>query len=231
MNKFNPFESLLTFMKRDFTTFDMSNFHQTSCKLGRLNVNRVDSVLPSDYWKGSTSLAIKVAPLIAPAFTRIKALVNSFYVSYPQIWNYWNQFISNRPSDSYLSSVNSSKYNGRYIEPFIPFQFVALIAKIVTGYVQLAETSLGSGTKQIYFSPKNIDSSRIYVWDLTIVGGLRKWTCSLGSSASGTYTRNPDGYFGFSDNAMILCGQYMTNSRKTLCTNGKKNLNRRKIHC
>lgn len=176
MNKFNPFENLLTYMKRDFTTFDMSNFHQTSCKFGRLQPIRVDSVLPSDYWKGSTSLAIKVAPMIAPAFTRIRAIVNSFYVAYPQVWKYWNQFISNRPSDSYLNSVNSSKYSGRYVEPSIPTHFLQLICKIYKGYCPLSRKNIG-GTYYLIVATKDItltNSAFGYLYSVT--DGLRKYS-------------------------------------------------------
>lgn len=181
MNKFNPFESLLTFMKREFTTFDMSNFHQTSCKLGRLNVNRVDLVMPSDYWKGSTSLAIKVAPLIAPAFTRIKALINSFYVSYPQVWNYWNQFISNRPSDVYANSTNSAKYAGRYVEPFIPMQFIALICKIAVGN---AHIEYDSSRDLIYID--YISSSRCTNIKYSLNNGVRQFTLTLRNALPST---------------------------------------------
>ena len=181
MNKFNPFESLLTFMKREFTTFDMSNFHQTSCKLGRLNVNRVDLVMPSDYWKGSTSLAIKVAPLIAPAFTRIKALINSFYVSYPQVWNYWNQFISNRPSDVYANSTNSAKYAGRYVEPFIPMQFIALICKIAVGN---AHIEYDSAKDLVYID--YIASSRCTHIKFELLNGVRLFTLTLRNALPST---------------------------------------------
>ena len=170
MNKFNPFENLLTFMKRDFTTFNMSNFHQFSCKLGKLNAVRVDSVLPSDYWKGNVTSVINVAPLIAPAFTRIKAIFNSFYVSYPQIWNYWNQFISNRPSDAYLNQANTWKYANVYQEPSIPMLLIHLLAKIVKGYCNLV---VANGF--ICIERDAVHTKSMYNWHYTLENGLRKY--------------------------------------------------------
>lgn len=154
MNKFNPFDNFMSFMKRDFTTFNMSNYHPTSTQLGRLLPIRSDLVLPADYWKGNVNLACYTAPLVAPAFTQIKAVTNAFYVSYPSIWKYWNQFISNRPSDAYLSSQNVSAYSNVYSEPCIPAPLIQLICKVALGYAKItdATTVLSIEPHDIYLS-------------------------------------------------------------------------------
>lgn len=77
---------------------------------------------------------VKLPPLTAPAFTRIKGIVNSFYVKYSSVWKYWNSFISDRPEDVFLSRSALSAYRGKFVEPRIPMVFIAMICKVAKGF-------------------------------------------------------------------------------------------------
>lgn len=191
MNKFNPFDNFMTFMKRDFTTFNMSNYHPTSTVLGRLLPIRTDLVLPSDYWKGNVNLACYTAALVAPAFTQIKAVTNAFYVSYPSIWKYWNQFISNRPSDAYLNSNNIAQYSGVYNEPTIPMHLIQMICKVALGYIQIEESptehsTFENGSYDIFISPSKIRYNKPYALDYHAATGTSLRRYSYGNAISGS---------------------------------------------
>ena len=178
MNKFNPFENFMKYMKRDFTTFDMSNFVQTSMNLGELNAVRTDFVLPSDYWKGQASSAVMLPPLVAPAFTRINGYLQSFYVSFPSIWKYWNQFLSNRPSDAYLNSANTSKFDGVYQEPCIPMSLIQLLLKVYYGYIQYSYYNDSANHRVICETNTSTQISKVpyFYFAYSVVDGLRKYT-------------------------------------------------------
>lgn len=131
----NIFQKVTDFVKRDFSTFDMSNnWIGSVMDFGSLNKIYSSIVLPADQWKLGHNAIVKLPPLVAPAFTRIKGLVNSFYVSYQSVWNYWNSFISNKPEDAYLTRSALTAYNGKFVEPYVPMAFIALICKIAKGY-------------------------------------------------------------------------------------------------
>lgn len=206
MNKFNPFDNFMTFMKRDFTTFNMSNYHPTSTVLGRLLPIRADLVLPSDYWKGNVNMACYTAALVAPAFTQIKAVTNAFYVSYPSIWKYWNQFISNRPSDAYLSSNNTAAYNGVYNEPSIPMHFIQLICKCALGYIKVLTDDNPAGDGILVYIDSiagNIRYNKPFQLNYSLDSdGLRKYTYGNYPSDS----QNDDYYYNpnYADIRVIL---------------------------
>lgn len=202
MNKFNPFDNFMTFMKRDFTTFNMSNYHPTSTVLGRLLPIRTDLVLPSDYWKGNVNLACYTAALVAPAFTQIKAVTNAFYVSYPSIWKYWNQFISNRPSDAYLNSNNIAQYSGVYNEPTIPMHLIQMICKVALGYIQIEaveseDSPFSSESYNIFFSPSKVLWREPYQLNYSHgIDSLRSYYYGDAPSTAGSDTYYKNTYYG-----------------------------------
>ena len=192
MNKFNPFENFMKFMKRDFTTFDMSNFHQFSTTFGKLKVIRTDEVLPSDFWKGNLNLSVNLAPLTAPAFTRIKAVTQAFYVPYQSVWRFWNNFISDRPSNSYLNKANLASYKGVYSEPCIPAQTIQFLCKLYYGYCGL---SIASDSDWYMIPTVTMFTKKAYTHTWTVVNGRRKVTCVKATMP----TVDQDGHFGNSD--------------------------------
>lgn len=183
MNKFNPFENFMAYMKRNFTNFDMSNYMQFSTNLGEMTPIRRDFVMPSDFWHGSTSANIRVAPLIAPAFTKINAFIQSYYVSFPSIWKYWNQFISNRPSDAFLNSANLSKFEGVYCEPLIPMQLIAILCKIYYGYYTLSREEITYNDELPGFAyvvkTNGMSKTPYFSYNYSLVDGYRDWARSF----------------------------------------------------
>lgn len=158
----NIFQKITDYVKRDFSTFDMSNnWIGSILDFGSLNKVYSSVVMPADQWKLGHNAIVKLPPLTAPAFTRIKGLINSFYVSYQSVWNYWNSFISNKPEDAYLTRGSLASYNGKFVEPYCPMSVIALICKVAKGYFSELNVEFLSNSKtlQISFTPRFASSS------------------------------------------------------------------------
>lgn len=149
-NIMNIFQKITEFARRDFSTFDMTNNWIGSIRdFGSLNKIYDSVVLPADRWKGGHNVIVKLPPLVAPAFTRIKGVINSFYVSYQSCWNYWNSFISNKPEDAYLTRGSLLAYNGKFVEPYVPMSFIVMIAKLAKGWFQDFSITYESDTEKL----------------------------------------------------------------------------------
>ena len=154
----NIFQKITDYVKRDFSTFDMSNnWIGSVLDFGSLNKIYSSVVMPADQWKLGHNAIVKLPPLTAPAFTRIKGLINSFYVSYQSVWNYWNSFISNKPEDAYLTRGSLTAYNGKFVEPYCPMAIIALICKVAKGYFSDLHVEFFSESKdlEISFKPRS----------------------------------------------------------------------------
>lgn len=146
----NIFQKITDFVKRDFSTFDMTNNWIGSIRdFGSLNKIYDSVVLPADRWKGGHNVIVKLPPLVAPAFTRIRGVINSFYVSYQSVWNYWNSFISNKPEDAYLTRGSLLAYNGKFVEPYVPMAFICLICKLAKGWFDDFHIEFNSDTSTL----------------------------------------------------------------------------------
>lgn len=157
----NIFQKITDYVKRDFSTFDMSNnWIGSILDFGSLNKIYSSVVMPADQWKLGHNAIVKLPPLTAPAFTRIKGLINSFYVSYQSVWNYWNSFISNKPEDAYLTRGSLTAYNGKFVEPYVPMSVIAMICKIAKGYFSglHVEFFTNSNDLEISFIPRSVSS-------------------------------------------------------------------------
>lgn len=131
----NIFQQITDYVKREYSTFPMNNNWMGSINgFGSLNCIYQKTVLPSDTWKLSHNVMVKLPPLISPAFTRIKGIVNTYYCSYASVWNYWNSFISDKPEDVFLSRSLTAAYKGKFVEPCCRFNVISLICKIARGY-------------------------------------------------------------------------------------------------
>lgn len=130
----NIFEAIASFSDKQFTNFGMSNNWQGSVKdFGALTAIYFNQVIASDTWKVSHNVICKLPPLVAPAFTRIKGVINTFYCSYASVWKYWNSFISDKPEDNYLNRTLLNAYKGRFVEPCVSSSMICIISKIAYG--------------------------------------------------------------------------------------------------
>jgi hypothetical protein len=145
---------------------------------GSLNSIYHKIVIPSDTWKLSHNIMVKLPPLVSPAFTRIKGIVNSFYCSFASVWNYWNSFISDKPEDVFLSRSLTQSYKGKFVEPCCSMTTIAMICKIAKGFfpvvdnfeIHYSQTDAGV-TLEFYTVYENSEGSAQsptnIVWSLT----------------------------------------------------------------
>lgn len=131
----NIFEAITNYAKLDFTNFDMSNNVVGTVKdFGSLTPIYWSTVIGSDTWKTSHNCIFKLPALVAPAFTRIKAVINTYYCSYASVWKHWNEFLPDRPSDNFFNKVNLLAYKDVFKEPCISAYYVSVICKIAHGF-------------------------------------------------------------------------------------------------
>lgn len=131
----NIFQQITDYVKRDHTTFNMSNNWLGSINgFGSLNNIYQKIVIAGDTWKCSHNAMVKLPPLISPAFTRIKGVINTYFCSFASVWNYWNSFISDKPEDVFLSRSLTQSYKGKFVEPCCRMSLIATICKIARGY-------------------------------------------------------------------------------------------------
>lgn len=170
-----PFEAFTSYAKRDYTTFDMKNNWIGSIKdFGVLTPIYFSNVIAGDTWKMAHNILVKLPPLVAPAFTRIKAVVNSYYVSYASVWKHWNSFFSGKPDDLFLNRGNLAAYQGKFVEPYVDASYISLICKIAKGNVELTFDSSNQTIAvvpfhNISFGETGYDSTTINLYHQTPV--------------------------------------------------------------
>lgn len=189
----NIFKAISDYQKVQFSTFDFgNNFIGSVNDLGSLNSCYWSTVLPGDRWKMGHNMMVKLPPLVSPAFTRIKGIINSFYVKYSSVWKYWNSFISDRPEDVFLSRSSHSAYRGKFVEPRIPMIWIALICKIAKGWahaVVQTPTSMSTFNVTLYDANSSYGFSKVpfsITWNNSFSVGLRSFLYTDNTSTLGT---------------------------------------------
>lgn len=93
MNTFKGFSEVkLTKPKR--SQFDLSHDKRLSCQSGQLVPVLMQECVPSDTFRGSTEILLRLAPLLAPIYDRIKLYVHYFFVPNRLLWDEWETFIT-----------------------------------------------------------------------------------------------------------------------------------------
>lgn len=82
-------------MKRN--KFSLSNTKLLSCMMGRLVPCGLTEVLPGDSIQQSTSVLIRVTPLLAPVMHKVDVRVHHFFVPHRLTWEHFEDFITGGP--------------------------------------------------------------------------------------------------------------------------------------
>lgn len=93
MSNFAGFSSV-ELRKPKRSTFDLSHDKRLSTKMGRLTPVFVTECMPSDHFRGSTEVLLRLAPLLAPIFDRIFLYVHFFFIPCRLLWEQWEIFIT-----------------------------------------------------------------------------------------------------------------------------------------
>ena len=89
--------------------FNLSHDVKLTTEFGRLTPFLCEPVVPGDRWRVSTSIVVRMAPMIAPVMQRFKVYQHFYYVPNRLIWSKWNRFI-----------FGAEKYNKQSGQPDTP---------------------------------------------------------------------------------------------------------------
>jgi len=93
-------------MKR--SKFSLSHYKLLSCDMGKLVPIGLTEVLPGDTLQQSTSLLVRVSPLLAPVMHPVQVRIHHWFVPHRLVWEDWEDFITGGP-DGMDASVLPTK--------------------------------------------------------------------------------------------------------------------------
>lgn len=76
------------------STFDLSHDKRGSANMGMLVPIVCEECIPSDVFRGSSEILLRLQPLIAPIFDKIRLYVHYFFVPNRLLWDEWEEFIT-----------------------------------------------------------------------------------------------------------------------------------------
>jgi len=82
-------------MKR--SKFSLSHYKLFSCDMGELIPCALTEVLPGDTFQQSTSLLVRVSPLLAPVMHPVHVRIHHWFVPHRLVWDGWENFITGGP--------------------------------------------------------------------------------------------------------------------------------------
>lgn len=79
------------------STFGLSHYRLFSAKMGFIYPIACYEVLPGDTFRQSTSLFLRLAPLVTPVMHPVHVKIHSWYVPYRLLWEHWEDFRTRGP--------------------------------------------------------------------------------------------------------------------------------------
>lgn len=76
------------------SVFDLSHERRLSTRMGRLTPVLVEEAIPTDVFKGSSEILLRLAPLLAPIYDQIILYVHYFFVPNRLLWSQWEEMIT-----------------------------------------------------------------------------------------------------------------------------------------
>lgn len=93
MSKYAGFNSV-QLTKPQRSEFDLSHEKRITTRATRLTTILVQEAIPGDSFRGSSEVLVRVAPLLAPLYDRLRLYVHFFFVPYRLLWDEWETFIT-----------------------------------------------------------------------------------------------------------------------------------------
>lgn len=90
---------------------NLSNYKLTSADMGKLVPIGCVEVLPGDTFQHSTSLLLRVSPLITPVMHPVVVRIHHWFVPHRIIWNDWENFITGGPDGANASTFPTISFN------------------------------------------------------------------------------------------------------------------------
>lgn len=76
------------------SAFDLSHQKRMTTRMGRLTPCLITECVPSDTFRGSSEILMRLAPLLAPIYDSIELYVHFFFVPNRLLWEDWEEFIT-----------------------------------------------------------------------------------------------------------------------------------------
>lgn len=76
------------------SSFDLTHDKRMTTRMGRLTPIVCLECVPSDSFRGSSEILLRLAPLLAPIFDQIELYVHYFFVPNRLLWQDWEEFIT-----------------------------------------------------------------------------------------------------------------------------------------
>lgn len=93
MSDYKGFQSV-QLTRPNKSTFDLSHDKRLTTRMGRLTPCLILECVPSDFFKGSSEMLVRLAPLLAPIYDQINVFVHFFFVPNRLLWEDWEEFIT-----------------------------------------------------------------------------------------------------------------------------------------
>lgn len=87
------------------STFGLSHYRLFSARMGYVYPIACYEVLPGDTFRQSTSLFLRLAPLVTPVMHPVHVKIHSWYVPYRLLWEDWEDFRTRGPEGTDASEV------------------------------------------------------------------------------------------------------------------------------
>lgn len=92
-SRYAGFENVLL-RKPQRSQFDLSHYKRSTTRMGRLTPIFITECVPSDTFRGSSEIIVRVAPLLAPIYDNLIMYVHYFFVPNRLLWEDWEEFIT-----------------------------------------------------------------------------------------------------------------------------------------
>lgn len=76
------------------SSFDLTHDKRMTTRMGRLTPCLMLECVPSDTFRGSSEILLRLAPLLAPIYDQIELYVHYFFVPNRLLWSEWETFIT-----------------------------------------------------------------------------------------------------------------------------------------
>lgn len=74
--------------------FDLSHYRRSTVKPGYLTPVFITECVPSDTFRGSSEILVRLAPMLAPVYDTLRMYVHYFFVPNRLLWDQWEEFIT-----------------------------------------------------------------------------------------------------------------------------------------
>ena len=132
-------------MKRN--NFNLSHTHLFTAKMGKLIPIACEEVIPGDTFRMSSSVMVRLSPMLAPVMTPIRVRIHHWYVPYRILDDNWEEFIVDNnntanyqlPAEAFASYLKGHlfDYLGAYCNVGAGGKFTRYLAYPAWAYIKI----------------------------------------------------------------------------------------------